>query len=189
LSDVQQRLSECDERPATAEAEADWTAAPLANLINHIVGIHHRYLRSELPRLQRLFERVVAAHAASHPELAEAQQVFAALHQELDSHMWKEEHVLFPWVVMLESRDTMQNHPCGSVNNPIRVMEHEHRDAAEALERLRQLTSDYQAPRDACPTYQALLAGLLELEHDLHRHIHKENNILFPRAAALEAAL
>jgi regulator of cell morphogenesis and NO signaling len=75
------------------------------------------------------------------------------------------------------------------VNNPIRVMEYEHDSAGTALERIRALTNGYRAPGDACATFRALVDGLAELEGDLHRHIHKENNILFPRAAELEAGL
>ena len=78
---------------------------------------------------------------------------------------------------------------CGTVENPIRVMEHEHESAGSALQRIRELTSNYQAPADGCASFTALYDGLSCLESDLHLHIHKENNILFPRAAALESAL
>jgi regulator of cell morphogenesis and NO signaling len=185
LAQVIERLSEAD-RTHQGGQEPDWTAAPLAELISHIVSVHHRYLKRELPRLAMLLDRVAAAHSASHPELVEAQHVLAGLTQELSSHMGKEENVLFPWIVLLESPDS-PTVPRGSVANPIHVMEHEHRDAGEALRRLRELTGDYRVPADGCTSYLALLHGLMELEHDLHLHIHKENNILFPRAAALEA--
>jgi regulator of cell morphogenesis and NO signaling len=78
---------------------------------------------------------------------------------------------------------------CGSVNNPIDVMVDEHEHAGQALAKMRSLTRGYAAPSDACPTYVALLAGMAELEADLHLHIHKENNILFPRATKLESHL
>jgi regulator of cell morphogenesis and NO signaling len=68
---------------------------------------------------------------------------------------------------------------------PISVMEHEHDSAARALRRLRQLTNDYRVPAEACTTWRALWHGLAALEEALHRHIHLENNILFPRALAL----
>ena len=89
----------------------------------------------------------------------------------------------------LERSAALPAFPFGSLRNPIRVMEHEHDVAGQALARLRQLTKDYRPPEDACPTYRALLDRLSRLEADLHRHIHKENNILFPRAAQLEASL
>jgi regulator of cell morphogenesis and NO signaling len=184
----------CDQLDATGEsaqeaAAVDWSEAPLGDLIDHIVQTHHVYLRRELPRLEDLTAKVAAAHRAAHPELRELRQVFAALRNELVPHMFKEEHVLFPWIAKLEQEQQRPHGVCGSVNNPIVMMEHEHQRAGEALDRIRWLTDDYNAPPDACPAYVALLAGLAELEADLHLHIHKENNILFPRAAELEKSL
>jgi regulator of cell morphogenesis and NO signaling len=107
--------------------------------------------------------------------------------------MMKEERVLFPLVAELETAAATNGRlpafHCGSVNNPLDVMEDEHEHAGEALAKMRSLTQGYAPPPDACPTYVALLAGLAELEADLHLHIHKENNIMFPRAAKLEAQL
>ncbi|MEP0841441.1 MAG: iron-sulfur cluster repair di-iron protein [Phycisphaerae bacterium] len=170
-------------------SETDWTTAPLGDLCDHIVAAHHAYLRRELPRLEAMSEKVAEVHGRREPHLRELAAVFAALHEELDQHMAKEEQVLFPLVRLLESSTALPSFHCGSVANPIRVMEHEHDDAGAALTRMRRLTGGYAPPPEACNTYRALLDGLAELEADLHRHIHKENNILFPRAAALEARL
>jgi regulator of cell morphogenesis and NO signaling len=173
--------------------EPDWSTAPLSGLADHIVERHHAYLREELPLLERRIERVVDAHAGSHQELLELQQVFGALKDELSVHMLKEEQVLFPIVRQLEKAKAEQlfipQFHCGSVNNPIVVLEQEHDNAGEALRRMRELTNRYEPPADACSTYRSLLSGLHQLEADLHLHIHKENNILFPRAAELEASL
>lgn len=174
-------------------SEPDWSTASLSELARHIVERHHVYLRGELPRLAKLVFQVVSAHAEKHPELREVGDVFAALLAELSTHMMKEERVLFPIVDMMEAAaakgERMPLCHCGSVGNPIAVMEHEHQDAGDALARMRLLTNGYMAPSDGCPTYHALLDGLKRLEADLHIHIHKENNILFPRAAALEKQL
>jgi regulator of cell morphogenesis and NO signaling len=170
-------------------AERDWSGTPLALLIDHIVGTHHVYLKSELPRLRQLLGKVRDAHGESLEPLV---RIFDALHAELDAHLAKEEMVLFPLIKGMETaqqagRRAPTSH-CGSVNNPIAVMEHEHDNAGRALEALRQATCNYTLPADACNSYRALYFGLRELEADLHQHIHLENNILFPRAAELEAA-
>jgi regulator of cell morphogenesis and NO signaling len=167
----------------------DATALTQAALVEHIVAVHHSYLCRELPRLTGLLESVVAAHAERHPELLEVRGIFRSLKQELELHMLKEENVLFPMVVQLESAATAPVFHCGTVGNPVRVMEHEHADAGNALARLRDLTAGYTAPADGCNLYRALLAGLVDLETDLHRHIHLENEVLFPRAIARETAL
>jgi regulator of cell morphogenesis and NO signaling len=169
--------------------EFDAAGATMTALVDHIVATHHDYLHREMPRLAILSDQVAAAHAARHPELTELRAVFDSLREELMFHMLKEEKVLFPVIKRLEAAAEMPELPCGSVANPIRVMEHEHDDAGAALARLRALTDGYTPPADACPTYRALLAGLAGLEADLHRHIHEENNILFPCARAAEEAL
>src|SRR5262245_20621278 len=169
-------------RPAT-----DWRQAPLAELCDHIERTHHAYLRRELSRLSGLLAKVTQAHGAAHAELAEVGHAFAGLRSELEPHMLKEEMALFPAVRLLEGAEGPPRFPFGAIANPIRVMRHEHDAAGEALARLRALTGEYRTPGDACPTYRVLLEGLRELERDLHQHVHLENNILFPRAEALES--
>jgi regulator of cell morphogenesis and NO signaling len=167
----------------------DFAAMTAGELADHVVETHHAYLRRELPRLSDLIDKVAAAHGTRHPELDDLRETFAGLREELESHLLKEERVLFPLVKQLEAARSPFPIHCGTIGNPILVMRHEHDDAGAALERMRVLTGDYQAPPDGCTSFQILYEGLARLEADLHRHIHKENNILFPKAAALEAAL
>lgn len=169
--------------------ELDYATMSPGKLADHIVASHHAYLRRELPRLARLVEKVIAAHGAGHPDLEGLRATFARLRGELESHLLKEERVLFPLIKQLEAASRPFRIPCGTVANPVRVMAHVHDAAGAALRRLRTLTGDYRVPPDACGSFRALYEGLAALEADLHRHIHKENNILFPRAAALEARL
>jgi len=172
------------------EGDSVWTT--LAALIEEIIQRHHAYLRRRLPELTRMLDRVSAAHGKRHPELHAIREVFASLRDELTTHMMKEERILFPAIVELERAQAEARRcailGCGSMANPISVMESEHQSAGDALSLLRRLTNDYDVPHDACETYRALFIGLKELEVDLHLHIHKENNILFPKALELEAA-
>lgn len=164
----------------------NWLDVSLTELCDHIEQTHHAYLKEELPRLTELLVKVVDAHGESHPELATVKEVFASLKAELEPHMFKEEQVLFPAIRQLEQSADDPSFPFGTVANPIRMMEQEHDDAGYALSRLHTLTRDYQVPEDACNTYRAMLAGLRQLERDMHRHVHKENSVLFPRAIELE---
>jgi regulator of cell morphogenesis and NO signaling len=197
----------CEERGLSAEAIAaelqaattqgreparDWRTASLSELIAHIVNKHHEYLRRELPAEGNRLERVIQAHGAKYPEsLLPLKEVFAGLAMELEMHLRKEEMVLFPAIEELEAAAAAGRRPLplpfGTVQNPIRMMISEHDGAGRALEEMRRLTGDYTLPADACNTYRALFEGLKEIEGDLHTHIHLENNILFPRAAELEA--
>lgn len=180
-------LDAADTAAAPGE-QRNWAEATLSELIDHIVATHHAYLQRQLPRLTALASKVVEVHGGHHPELHEVRDIFQDLRAELESHAAKEEQILFPMIKTLEASTAAPCFHCGSVNNPIRVMEHEHDDAGNALARIRGLTNDYTPPPDACNTYRTFLTELAEFEADLHQHIHKENNILFPRAAEAEAA-
>jgi regulator of cell morphogenesis and NO signaling len=170
----------------------NWSEAPLADLMAHIMNKHHAYVRQELPRLGALATKVATKHGPNHPETTQVQEICEALSDELTTHLMKEEQVLFPYVermeeAVIEKRPNAQSSCFGTVQNPVRMMMMEHDSAGEALRQLRALTNDYKAPQDACMSFQALYKGLEEFEADLHQHIHLENNILFPRAIAMEA--
>jgi len=155
-------------------AETRWDQQPLEDLIRHILVTYHEPLREELPRLAAMARKVKETHADKAPDtLPQLLNVFLGLQAELESHMAKEEQILFPMI--LGGQGFM-------AGGPISVMEHEHESAGEALARLRELTGDYTVPAEACNTWRALWHGLAALEEALHEHIHLENNILFPRA-------
>jgi regulator of cell morphogenesis and NO signaling len=168
----------------------DWNCESLADLIDHIRGTHHVYTRNAIRELPQLIDKVCAAHGKNHPELLRIRPVFAALAQELSMHLMKEEMVLFPYIVQLEEARLAGEPPLpapfGTVRNPVAMMENEHDSAGGALRDLRAITSDYALPADACMSYRTLFGALAEFEADLHQHIHLENNILHPRAVALE---
>ena len=154
--------------------ERDWTQAPLPELCDHIVRSHHQPLREELPRLDTLLEKVVRAHDDERPELAGMRDTFLALRTELEEHMTTEEEQLFPLVRSGGPYDPEQ----------VAALEHDHEWAGAALATLRDLSGGYDLDRALCNTHRATLDGLRELELELHRHIHEENNVLFPRALA-----
>ncbi len=168
------------------EVVVDAAAMALAELADHIVRTHHVYLRSEFPRLDRMAEKVVSLHGEQDPRLHQVRDAFLALAGELSSHMMKEEAILFPLVRQLGASEETPMFHCGTLANPIRQMELEHDRAGSALDRLRDLTDGFTAPEWACNTYRALLDALARLERDMHQHIHKENNVLFPRALEME---
>lgn len=168
----------------------DADAMTLTALANHIEQTHHAYLQEELPRLGAMVRKVAAVHGDRFPWMIEVDQVFAGMADELKAHMFKEEQILFPLIRSLENGSPRPGHHCGmSIANPIAVMEHEHDDAGAALDRMHTLTDSYTPPSDACNTFRAMLDGLAQLEADMHQHVHKENNVLFPKALALECSV
>ncbi len=183
-------LEDARRTPAPEDSTRDWKTEPLAELVAHIKDTHHRYVRTETARLAPLFEKVCAVHAANHPELLKLRDTFQALAGELTTHLFKEEMVLFPYIVRMEEavieKAPVLPAPFGTVRNPVAMMIREHDDAGNALRILRRESSNYAPPGDACASYQALYRALAEFEADLHQHIHLENNILFPRAVQME---
>ena len=161
-----------------------------ADLIDHIVKTHHVFTRAELGRLGPLMEKVARKHGDAHPELLEIQEKFNALNDDLLPHMAKEEMILFPYIKELDNASTTGQSATpphfGTVRNPVRMMMFEHDVAGDLLRRMRSLSSDYAIPEGACPSFAALYAGLEDLEKDLHRHIHLENNVLFEQAIEME---
>lgn len=190
--DMAEIVAELDVTPESA-GELDFETMSLAALCDHIVSRHHEYLRTNLPSVAMKAKKVAAVHGAASANLIELERVFQGLSAELTQHMGKEEIVLFPLIARIEEAARADaaapQAPGGTVQNPIRMMEHEHEYVGRELQKIRELTSDYEPPAAACNTYRALYAQLEDFERDLHTHIHLENNILFPRAARLESQL
>jgi len=172
--------------PVGTGQEIDVLTMSLTDLADHVERTHHAYLRSELPQLDRMTEKVASVHGEKDSRLRGVRDVFVALSEEFFSHMMKEERILFPMIRELDASEDAPAFHCGTLAGPIRRMEMEHEEVGSALERLRELTGGFAPPDWACSTYHAMLDGLTRLEHDTHQHIHKENNVLFPRALEME---
>ena len=168
--------------------QRDWYAAPLAELVEHIVRVHHEYMKAAIPRVEGLLQKVLRAHGANHGKmLAALAEQFQVLDEDVSNHLMKEERILFPYIAGLDAKGEDRPAACfGTVRGPIGQMEHEHDALGRVLETMRRLTGDYTLPADACPTFAALYDELRRMEADLHEHIHLENNILFPRAVGAE---
>lgn len=186
------RLLEEARALATKKEVIDLQALSLTELCAYIVDTHHAFTKAESERLAALLEKVCAVHGAHHPELLRIREAFQQMRAELEEHMLKEERVLFPYIMQLERARTGRHRlppPFGTVQNPIAVMLREHDATNQWLQQMRRWSADYAAPPDACISYQTLYGALEALERDLHEHIHLENNLLFPRALALETEI
>jgi len=192
LTDVEKSLEGANVPHAQFE-EPNFLTATLAELVDHIVEKHHVFTKTEIARLRALMDKVCNVHGQNHPELSTIRSIFQSLSSELEPHMMKEERVLFPFIMGMEDAvhksRPIQVPPFGTVANPVRMMMLEHDGAGELLRQMRETSSDYAVPADACISYQTLYQALDAFEKDLHQHIHLENNILFPRAVEMEAGV
>lgn len=179
--------------PDAPQGYVDWSARSPKALVDHLLATHHAYTRDTLLRCGQLMEKVRNVHGASHPELETVARALRALAADLVAHMAREERVLFPYVVALDdargAKVAPPPSPFGTVRNPVRVMNADHRETARLLDSLSALTGGYAAPASACASWRTLYDSLAELARDLHQHIHLESNVLFPAAVALETSL
>lgn len=188
-------ISELSEKLNAGSATGiPYNELPIDFLAIHIQKKHHRYVDEAIPVINEYLNKIVQVHGSHHPELVEIRALFRASAGELTMHMKKEELMLFPYVQKLaklrESNTTSWERPVfGSVTNPIGQMEQEHEAEGDRFRRIAELTNNYTPPADACNTYMVAFKKLQEFEEDLHLHIHLENNILFPKAKALEEEL
>lgn len=192
--DVQKIYKDLDEvQNRNSSSDIDFNSWPLDLLADYIEKTHHRYVEEKSLMLVPYLEKLCKVHGERHPELFEIHQLFLESAQDLAAHMKKEELILFPFIKKMvaaeKSNETLQSPRFGSVENPVDSMKHEHTVEGERFEKIAELSNGYQFPDDACGTYQVTYKMLEEFESDLHKHIHLENNILFPKAIALEKSL
>ncbi len=183
--DLDAVLAELRSRPGVP-IEPGWFG--IDGLVDHLVATHHAYVREALPRLVALADKVATVHGANHPELIDVASLVWELHADLMPHLIKEEEVLFPMIRSLTSETAAPAMRSVGLHRPILAMGADHDTVGALLGRLRRRAGDYRVPDDGCASYRALFAGLAEFEADTHRHVHEENNLLFPAALAAAAA-
>ena len=190
---IDQIKEELDKVDRIITKNQDYNSWNLDFLIDHIINIHHSYVLESIPLISQYSARVAKVHGVNHPETVRVYELFADVANELNMHLRKEENILFPYIKKLVSSTVKSSLPetpgFGTVNNPIKMMEQEHELAGETFKEISRLTNQYTPPAGACNTFRALYSKLEEFEEDLHQHIHLENNILFPKATALENQL
>ncbi len=162
-------------------------------LVDYIINNHHHYIVESVPKINGHLLKVVEEHGDNHPELKEINELFSVASKELQLHMMKEEKILFPYIKQMvqvkEGKAKKEAPYFGTVENPIRMMEEEHDGVGEIFKKIRGLSNNYKVPSDACATYNLTVNELREFEEDLHKHIHLENNILFPKSIIMEKEL
>jgi regulator of cell morphogenesis and NO signaling len=188
--DAAKVVSEIEAATAEVTDEPRVMSWPLDLLADFIVSNHHAYVRSAIETIGAHARKVASVHGENHPETVEIASRFDEIAAEMTSHMAKEEQILFPYIRRLTAAERSggpaPRAPFGSIANPIRMMESEHQAAGDTMAAIRRLSGGYTPPDDACTTYKVTYKELEAFEADLHRHVHLENNVLFPRALQAE---
>lgn len=178
LSTIREELASV--RAESGDEDRDW--ASMSSLIDHIVAEHHDYLREELPALEDLARKVASVHGDNHPELREIETVVLDLAEEMRTHISEEEDDVFPVIERLERDGSLTESDTQVLREAFDDLEADHEATASFLDRIADLSDEYTVPDDACASYRSLYQRLEELERNTHRHVHKENNVLFLEA-------
>ncbi|NSL50660.1 iron-sulfur cluster repair di-iron protein [Calidifontibacillus erzurumensis] len=179
-NEILQALNEGYAKMETMNTDTvNWQEIGSADLIDHIVQTHHAYLNEELPQLGQLVTKVYRVHGPNHPHLAKVYNYYHDLSKELVEHLIKEEEAIFPLVKEYEAEPSTEK--LEKIKSAINELEAEHDKAGDLLKLIREVTNDFTLPPDACMTYTLTYQRLENLESDMFNHVHKENNILFPR--------
>jgi regulator of cell morphogenesis and NO signaling len=189
LTVVEAELDNVRESQPAAENYDRWN---IDFLTDYIYNKHHQFYYDEQPVIADLLAKVIHRHGQHFPELYKVDSLYENLTQELNSHFSKEEKIVFPFIkALVRAKQTGNTEELQkfSLSQPIQMMEAEHEDAGAILAELSKITDSYTAPSGACNSFQFLYKKLKALEDDLHQHIHLENNILFPKALAVEKEL
>ncbi|MCG3193772.1 MAG: Iron-sulfur cluster repair protein YtfE [Thermoanaerobaculia bacterium] len=162
-----------------------FTGATMSEVILHILTRYHRRLWQDLPRLAGWAEKVLNAHGARHPESVPAMcALVRELRAHLEPHLLLEEDILFPFLQRRECTAAAGRFPVSDTSDGtlLEQLGAEHETVGTLLRQLREVTNGFTPPEGACNTFRALYSGLLELEKEIHEHVHLENNVLFLKA-------
>lgn len=182
LDEVLKELGQLQDSETEQHHFNEWN---LDFLADYIVQNHHSYVRKMLPELKFYAEKVARVHGDSYPQLLEVLEKVDQLSYELLDNLEKEETDLFPQI-----KDMVQQQNSGLAKGSLlEILEAEHENAGEIMAEIESLTNNFTPPEDACASFQVLFQNLEGFQKDLHKHVHLENNILFPKALELESRL
>lgn len=173
-----------------SEGDPDFNSWPPNLLVEYITSLHHAFVRRKVPEIAAYAEKVSNVHGKSYPALKEMREVFLQLKEEMLAHLEKEETMLFPYIKSLVSAEENGDGKPDGLNRSsaeaVRMLEEEHEEAGRLMARLEELSEGFTPPEDACTTFRVYFQNLEGFRDDLHKHVHLENNILFPKALELE---
>ncbi|HXV21225.1 MAG TPA: iron-sulfur cluster repair di-iron protein [Desulfuromonadales bacterium] len=187
LAVLQREIAEVKSAPV--ERSHNYAAWALPFLADYIVNTHHAYLNENTEQIAAYAGKIAGVHGAHHPEVVEIAAIFARIATDMAAHLREEEEVLFPAIKRVDAARIAGNPPDALDVETIRAslvkLDREHQEIGDAVHAIRHLANGYALPGDVCNTFAVTYRMLHEFEDDLHKHVHLENNILFPKAARL----
>ncbi len=176
-------------KSAPGDRSQNYAAWSLSFLADYIVNAHHTYLKENTPQIAAYAHKIAQVHGPNHPELVEIAATFDKVATDMAAHLREEEEVFFPAIKRVETSQKAgkpaDTKDLETLTRSFQTLSHEHQAIGDATHRIRHLARDYAIPPDVCNTFVVTYHKLKEFEDDLHKHVHLENNILFPKALRL----
>ncbi len=187
LAAITRELETVQSQPS--ERSQNYSAWALPFLADYIVNTHHAYLKENDPQIAAYARKIAEVHGAHHPEVVRIAAIFAKIATDMAAHLQEEEEVFFPALKRADAAKTAGTTPTAKDRETIRAslfrLHREHEEIGDAIHTIRHLANGYAIPDDVCNTFMVTYQKLKEFEDDLHKHVHLENNILFPKASEL----
>ena len=176
-----------------ADRSSNYASWEIPFLTDYIVNIHHTYLKDNTGQIAANARKIAEVHGKYHPEVIEIATIFEKIATDMAAHLLDEENVFFPALKRLDSAakkgETPDAADVATVRSVLAQLGHEHDEIGDAVHRIRALAKSFEVPDDVCPTFRITYLALNEFEDDLHKHVHLENNVLFPKAEKILQAL
>mgnify|MGYP003487761464 FL=1 len=187
LAEISGELEAVQAEPT--DRSQNYAAWALPFLIDYIVNTHHAYLKENDEQIAAYASKIAAVHGAHHPEVIRIATIFEKIASDMAAHLKEEEEVFFPAVKRVKASliagATTDARDRETIQESLLRLHREHEEIGDAVHEIRHLSRNYEIPADVCNTFMLTYRKLKEFEDDLHKHVHLENNILFPKAAAI----
>ena len=156
-------------------------------IVDYIRKTHEYYLHRKMLEIDQSIHLLLAGYQEAHPLLLILNDAYSAYKTHLSSHIEVEESQFLPYILHLEKvadgKASFQAYP--SSYSLERFLVHHH-DTEKDLAEIRAMILHYSPPPTSETLHRILLSQLQVFEKDLAIHALIEDDVLIPRAMALE---
>src|SRR6478609_7460361 len=173
------------------EADLPLVSYPIDLIIEYLKHAHFLFVKHKLPYIARLVESFRANHESYNLVEKDLRVLFPLFLEDFIHHIYEEEDNLFTYIKLLERASRGSYNPSKLYYKMERnslqrfAMEHEAHD--DEMEGIRKITHNYFLEPNAPLHVRVIYTELIAFEKSLQTHARIENEILFPKALALES--
>jgi regulator of cell morphogenesis and NO signaling len=187
---VEQVIRELESPNHLREADLPLASYPIDLIIEYLKHSHFLFIKHKLPYIARLVESFKANHQDYLHVEKDLKLVFPLFVEDFIAHIYEEEDTLFSFIQALERAAKGKfNHTrlyYMLEKNSVQKFAMGHEVHDDEMEGIRKITNDYFIDGTTPLHIKVLYNELKSFEKSLITHARIENEILFPKAMALE---